>query len=293
MKQSTFHVRRITLSAVFLSISLVLQTVFSFHIPLFGQNGMSIGISGIFSMMPAILFGPVYGAVTSGLSDLLGYILKPTGPYLPLMTLIVAVGGFLRGLIWKLLRNTDGKKTRMSVAVFSALMLVIGISNSVFLSMDGVNRDFYAKMPIDQIDTDGMHLISKMLITRTIGTKDPSANLEMYLIFMTAGVLGSAILGLILIIVDLIFSKKLSQEAKKGQIMPLLITLLISGLIVTTLNTILMQETLFESWKVLPFSVIWLPRAIEEIFGNSIKAYFIAILLGVFGRQKGLKDLIQ
>lgn len=52
-------VRRITISAVFLSLSLVLKTTLTFDLPLFGQNGMRIGISGIFSILPALLFGPV------------------------------------------------------------------------------------------------------------------------------------------------------------------------------------------------------------------------------------------
>ena len=62
-------VRRITISAVFLSLSLVLKTTLTFDLPLFGQNGMRIGISGIFSILPALLFGPGYGAAVSGLSD--------------------------------------------------------------------------------------------------------------------------------------------------------------------------------------------------------------------------------
>lgn len=86
-------VRRITISAVFLSLSLVLKTTLTFDLPLFGQNGMRIGISGIFSILPALLFGPGYGAAVSGLSDFLGFLIKPTGGYLPLLTISAAAGG--------------------------------------------------------------------------------------------------------------------------------------------------------------------------------------------------------
>ena len=101
MNGVSFSVRRITISAVLLSISLVLKTTLTFDFPLFGQNGLRIGISGIFSILPAFLFGPVYGAAVSGLSDFLGYLIKPVGAYLPLLTVTAAAGGFLRGLLWR------------------------------------------------------------------------------------------------------------------------------------------------------------------------------------------------
>lgn len=291
MKNSSLYVRRMTVSAVFLSISLVLKTAFSFHIPMFGQNGISIGISGIFSMMPSILFGPVYGAVTSGLSDFLGYILKPTGAYIPIMTLIVAAGGFIRGSLWGALRNRDSRKMRMMAAVFSVLLMVLGICNIAYLSADGIDKGFYDHVPKEKVNTDDMHLVSRMLITRTIDTKDPSGNLATYITFVTAGVIGSAALGILLLAADLFISKKFLHNTHKGQITQLLIAMICSGLIVTTLNTVVLREMIFTSWKGLPFSVIWIPRVIEEILGNTVKAYFVAMLLSIFNRQRGLKEL--
>lgn len=291
MKNSSFYVRRITISAVFLSISLVLKTLFSFYIPMFGQNGMSIDISSIFSIMPSILFGPVYGAVTSGLTDLLGYLLKPMGTYIPLMTLVVAAGGFIRGALWTFLRNKENKKLRIAIAICSMFLLVVGICNIIFLSADGINKNFYDNVQIEYINTDNMHFVSKALITRTIGTKDPSGNLSTYITFVTGGVIGSAALGILLLTADLFISKKLLRDTRKGQIPQLLITMVGSGLIVTTLNTIVLRETIFTAWKVLPFIIIWIPRVIEEILSNTVKAYFVSILLGIFKRQRSLNEL--
>jgi ECF transporter S component (folate family) len=292
LAKSSLHVRRITISAVFLSLSLILKTTFSFYLPMFGQNGISIGISGIFSMMPSILFGPFYGAIVSGLSDLIGFLLKPTGPYIPLLTIIAAMGGFIRGILWLVLRNRDSQKMRIVVAVFSLLMLVLGILNFAFLSADGVNNSFYDNVQIDNINTDNMHLISKMLITRTINTKNPSKNLAAYIISVTAGLLGSAIFGIVLLVADIFISKKILQDMHKGHMMQLLIAMIVSGLIVTTLNTVVLRETVFASWKVLPFAIVWVPRVIEEILGNTIKAYFIAMLLGIFNQQHTLQKLV-
>jgi uncharacterized membrane protein len=258
---------------------------------MFGQNGMSIDISGIFSIMPSILFGPVYGAVTSGLSDLLGYLLKPMGAYIPLMTLVVAAGGFIRGTLWAVLGNKDSKKLRIAIATCSVFLLVVGICNIAFLSVDGIDNRFYDQVQKESINTDNMHFVSRALILRTMDTKDPAGNLSTYITFVTAGVIGSAALGILLLASDLIISKKFLHGQNKGHIPQLLITMVGSGLIVTTLNTIVLRETIYTAWKVLPFTVIWIPRVIEEILGNTVKAYFVSILLGVFKRQRGLNEL--
>ncbi len=292
MRKSSLYVRRITISAVFLSISLVLKTAFSFYIPMFGQNGINVGISGIFSIMPSLLFGPVYGAVVSGLSDILGYLLKPMGAYLPLMTLAVAAGGYIRGALWAVLRNKDSRKMRIAVTICSVFLLIVGLSNIAFLSADGIDAKFYDRVQNENVNTDNLHLVSKMQIARTIDTKNPSGNLATYITFVTSGIIGSAALGILLLAADILLSKKLPHNACKGQVSQLLIAMLGSGLIVTTLNTIILREMLYTSWKVLPFAVIWIPRVIEEILGNTVKAYFVAVLLGVCRRQHSLNELI-
>ncbi len=281
MAKSSFYVRRITISAVFLSISLVLKMTFSFYLPIFGENGIRVGISDIFSIMPSILFGPVYGAIVCGLSDLFGYLLKPVGTYIPLLTLVAAAGGFIRGGLWAVLRNQSDTKMRTVIAVSSALLLLAGICNIAFLRADGVHRDFYNQVQTKDIQTDNMHLVSKMLITGTIGTKDPAGTLAAYITFVTSGMIGSAILGILLLAADFFLSKKLLNDARKGQIAHLLVVLISSGLFVTTLNTVVLRETIFTAWKVLPFSVVWFPRIVKEILSNTVYAYFTAMLLGV------------
>jgi len=293
LEKSSLYLRRITISAVFLSISLVLKTSFSFYIPLFGQNGMSIGISGIFSIMPSILFGPIYGAIVSGLSDFLGYILKPMGTYLPLMTLVAAAGGFIRGALWISLQNKNSRNMRIIVGIFSGILLLIGISNIVFLSADGVNSDFYNHVQKENINIDKMHLISKMLIKRTINMKNPSMNLSTYIKLVTSGIIGSAVLGIFLLIADFFISKKFFADTREGLIPQLLIAMIGSGLIVTTLNTVILRETIYSAWKALPFALIWIPRIIEEVLGNTVKAYFVATLLAVFSKQQSLNGLIK
>jgi len=173
---------------------------------------------------------------------------------------------------------------RVAVTLCAAALLVFGLCNIAFLTQDGVTYSFYDSVNIHQIQTEDMHAISRMLITRTMNTSDPGKNLATYLVTMTWGLVGSAIFGLSVLLADLLISKFLLKDETKGKFLHILISMLVSGLIVTTLNTIVLREFLYESWKLLPFTVVWIPRVIEEIISNMVKAYFVALFMGLFSR---------
>ncbi len=46
----------------------------------------------------AMLFGPVVGGIIGALADILGYLVKPTGPFFPGFTLSAVIQGILYGL---------------------------------------------------------------------------------------------------------------------------------------------------------------------------------------------------
>ena len=60
--------------------------------------GWKIGFSFIPPMIAAALLGPVEGAIVYGLSDLIGALLFPFGPYHPGFTIVAALMGFIMGL---------------------------------------------------------------------------------------------------------------------------------------------------------------------------------------------------
>ncbi|MDR2665480.1 MAG: folate family ECF transporter S component [Oscillospiraceae bacterium] len=303
MSKQAKHIRAITVSAILLAIALVLRTVLTIDIPLFGENGVRIGVSGIFSMMPSILFGPVYGCITGALGDLMGFVLKPTGAYMPLLTLTAALGGALRGALWLALRNRGTRGIRAGTLVFTLLMLSLGIGNAVSLKADGIDSGFYGSNEIylanaDAITpevteaiTDGMGLIGRMLVQRTVTAKDPASGLTAYIVSMTYGLIGSGALGLVLLIVDFIVSRLAAGRAALP-IAQLLIAALVTGMVTTTLNTVVLREMLFTSWKLLPFAVVWIPRAVEEVLANIVNVYFISLLYGVISRQRSLQSLL-
>lgn len=287
MSAKSVHLRKITLSALLLAIALILKTFFSFYIPLFGENGMRVGVSGVFSAMPSILFGPLYGSAVTGLSDLLGHFLKPAGPYMPLFTLTACLAGGLRGILWMAFRRRGRKAIRIAMIVVIAVCTLFGLTNLFMLRADGVDASFYDQgVP----EPDGLHWITRMLVERTQNTSDPGGNLVTYSAYMTTYVLGFAALALVLMLVDVIVSKRLFPNEQGGGALGILLAMLISGLIVTTINTVILREMVFASWKVMPFVIVWLPRVVEEVVTNTVNAYIIAFLYGLVKRNGYLKQ---
>ena len=291
MSKNAFHLRKLLICALFLSITLILKTFFTLQIPLFGENGMRIGVAGVFTALPAILFGPIYGAAVSALADVLGYLLKPTGAFMPLMTLVVLLGGIARGLLWLFFRNKRALSLRIAVGCIIAIVAIIAIANFAFLNQDGIGPGLYDNGT--DIDTRNMHAVSKLLIMRTQGASDPAASLNGYIVTLTTGLIGFCGFCLLLLLLDYLLSKRKDAAGDRGSVLGLLLTMVLSGLLVTTLNTIILREILYPSWKLLPFMVVYIPRVIEELVSACINTYFISLLYGFLLRQRGLQQVIQ
>ena len=244
MSKTSLHTRRIAISAIFLSIALVLRLVLTFYFPIYGHNGVRVNPGTIFAILPAILFGPVYGAIVAGLFDLLGFLLRPTGAFLPWMTIVVATGGLLRGVLWRSLRNRNHTALRVCILIFAILLLLFGIINMAFLQIGGI----------------------------------------------TARLIGAAGFALLLLAVDRILSKWFIKEERQSSVLPLTITILLAGFFVSTLNTVVLHQ-LF--WSAIPFTAVWVPRVVISFLVDIVFVYFVALLLGLFERQDGLRNLVE
>lgn len=135
-------IRKITLSALFLALAVVAKSVTSIPISIFGANGIRISLGGIFSAFPAFLFGPLYGGSVSAMLDVIGWAVKPDGPYNPLFTITAFAGGFIKGFLWLVLSKYNTAKVR---AVTLALLVVLGVSSSYLhysLISDGITDRF-------------------------------------------------------------------------------------------------------------------------------------------------------
>jgi len=296
MTRRSLHLRRLVISSMFLAVALAMRQFFSFYIPLFGESGMRIGLSMVFSIPPAILFGPFYGALVSGLNDVLNHFLRPAGAYLPLMTLIHVATGFLRGWLWLVLRGKSTKGLRFAVGLFAALMIVFSVSTIIMLRIDGITPSFFDGMENPAaVDTSDMTIMGRFLITRSQTATNPPNMLASRFIDITAVPLGFGAFALVLLLLDFLLTRYLLKEKdgiKPVSLMPLLMTLLISGVFMTTLNTILLMYTVFPSWQLLPFVVVWLPRVTQVVLTYTVLTYFLAFLLEFCKRQKTMRELI-
>ena len=298
LSKQSIYLRRLVVSSVFLAIALVLRMFFSFYMPLFGEAGMRVGISGIFVVMPAILFGPLFGGLTSGLMDILGFMMRPVGNYLPLMGVVVTLGGVIRGAMWLILRGRAPGKLRIIVLMLAVSMLVFGFANMFMLRASGVNVDFYENIAATgaEIDTSNMFFIARWLIARTQDVSNPSGMLSSMITTVTMGPIGAAAFGFVLAGIDFFISSKLRKELSNNEntsIMPLLLAMLTGSWFVNTLNTVILREMLITSWQLIPFAVVWLPRIIETTISTTVYAFFVALLLNVCKRQRAIQQLMR
>ncbi|MCL1843492.1 MAG: ECF transporter S component [Defluviitaleaceae bacterium] len=283
------YLRRLIVSAVFLAVALVLRMFFSFYIPLFGEAGMRVNIAGIFSDMPAILFGPVLGGLTSGAADVLGFMLRPTGAFIPLMTVVAVAGGILRGALWLFLRNRCVKKMRICVGIFAAVMLIFGAANILMINADGLNSDFFENGEC----SENLFLISRWLVERSENVSNPPEMLASMITTVTRGPVGASFFGLLLLVLDIVISALLKKSGMEySSVMPLLLAMLISTWFSNSINTVLLIYFQIPSWRLLPFVVVWLPRIIQATIVTTVSAYFVALLLGACKKQPTVKDLM-
>ena len=120
--------RTITTAGLLLAIQMVLSSYGVIEV----TDSLKISLAHLAIAPTAILFGPVVAGIQGGLSDLLGFMLKPTGPYFPGFTLSAALLGVIYGmLLYKTKRSTwQIILARAIVCIFVNIVL-----NTVFLTL--------------------------------------------------------------------------------------------------------------------------------------------------------------
>lgn len=70
-----------------------------------GMPTLRLTVTPLFIYMAGFLFGPVAGGAVGVSSDLLAFIIKPSGPFIPTVTVCAALSGILPGLFRRLVRR--------------------------------------------------------------------------------------------------------------------------------------------------------------------------------------------
>ena len=120
--------RTITTTGVLLAIQMVLSSYGVIEV----TDSLKISLGHLALAPTAILFGPVVASLQGALSDILGFLLKPTGPYFPGFTLTALLGGLIYGLF---LYKTEHKTWQIIAARLVIIVFVNICLNTVFLTM--------------------------------------------------------------------------------------------------------------------------------------------------------------
>ena len=88
------------------------------------------------------MFGPIYGGIASALCDVLGCIIKPSGGYVPWFTVVAFIGGFVKGMVWRLLTSKNERKRALTVRIaficLFAIVFGVGCAFTASLNKDGI-----------------------------------------------------------------------------------------------------------------------------------------------------------
>jgi len=246
--QKTLPLKRIIQTALLIAITLILRN-FSYMVFFGGNAGMRIGISRFFSKLPALLFGPIYGGLTDGIIDILGYFIKPDGAYIPLLTLTAALGGVLVGLMWKGAKKINTKLFRNIFLVIFALFLIFGIANYILSSS-------YPDLSY-----------SKWLL-KSEGKKLP---------FFTIAPIITAVLGLFIFTLDALHRKKFQAQENFIKLFTVLFT---ANILVTTINTLILMFVY--GYGKNGFLFFYIPRFVEECIMTTLQSYVVSYLLQIY-----------
>ena len=90
------NTRKLIIAAMLCALAVVFKIFVSFDF----APTVRASITPIPVMMCGIIFGPIFGGICGVITDILGYVVKPTGSYFPGLTLTMALYGVIPGLFF-------------------------------------------------------------------------------------------------------------------------------------------------------------------------------------------------
>lgn len=104
--------------------------------------GLNINVAGLFNSVGAMVYGPVVGLVGAIVSDPLGYLLHPDGPYFLPFMLVDMSSSFIFGLLFWRRRLTVGRTmtAKFTINMVSNIVLTSVIMKWYYLVYYGVEK---------------------------------------------------------------------------------------------------------------------------------------------------------
>ena len=131
------NVRMLALAAMIIALRAICKMV---EIPI--APGLNINLAGIFNAVGAMVYGPVVGVAGAIVSDPLGYLLHPDGPYFLPFMLVDMSSSFLFGLLFWKRRLTVSRAmgAKFAVNMVSNVVLTSLIMKWYYLIFYGVEK---------------------------------------------------------------------------------------------------------------------------------------------------------
>ncbi len=245
--------QKIVQTSLLIALALAVRSL-SIMIPFMGAPGMRISFAHIFSRMPAMLFGPFWGGLATGIVDILGFLIRPEGAYIPFLTLTQVLDGVIVGFVFKGIKNIEVKRIQTGMGLGFITLAIIGTVNLVI-------SKFYSQSSVSQaLDSMGKR-------------KD----------YLLLGLIAVAVIGLLLLFINFVLQKKFPDSEVHKYYLKVALAFASAGIPVTILNTYILI-LFISSLSEIGFVVFLIPRLVEEIFLVATTSYITAFLLGIYDK---------
>lgn len=121
--------RKISFISLLIAMSIVLSRMASIRIAIGSVEGIRIGFGKLPIILGSLMFGPLYGGIVGALSDMVGYIIQPIGPYMPHFTVISALVGILPPVLFRFLGADDYHIIKIAIVIG----ITTGITELLFI----------------------------------------------------------------------------------------------------------------------------------------------------------------
>lgn len=129
-----FTTKNLLLLALFAAISIIFTRFLSFYLPVMAINTVRISLGNIPIVLAGLLLGPVAGAATGIVADVIGTTMFSPFGYFPGFTLSAALVGFLPGILKAYFKDTNKYSNILIIVFITELITSIGL-NTLWVSM--------------------------------------------------------------------------------------------------------------------------------------------------------------
>ncbi len=171
-------VRTLTMCGLFAALAFVID---SFSIQL--GPSLKIGFSGVPNEIVDFMFGPVTGAIFSGTMDILKLIVKPTGPWIPGLTL----DAFLAGLIYGVFMYKKPIRLWRIAAAKLVVTVVINVCLATYWLAQVQGAGFLATLPNRVIKNIVMWPINTLVTFLVLKLLERAGIFRSFGIYQTSG----------------------------------------------------------------------------------------------------------